>query len=68
WSRIATLISETLANPFADLTQLNPLHSLLAGEALSIQRIILCCLRLFLPTLGLCSLCALLSSVKDEDR
>ena len=68
WSRIATLISETLANPFADLTQLNPLHSLLAGEALSIQRIILCCLRLFLPALGLCSLCALLSSVKDEDR
>ena len=68
WSRIATFISETLANPFVDLTQLNPLHRLLVGEALTVQLIVQCVIRLFVPALGLCSLCALLSSVKDEDR
>ncbi|MBQ9694460.1 MAG: hypothetical protein IJV69_06870 [Kiritimatiellae bacterium] len=68
WALIATVISESLANPFSDLAKLNPLHRLIAGEALSITLMLKCCLSLFVPALLLCSLCALLSSVKDEDH
>lgn len=68
WANISTIISETLANPFIDLTRHPPLHALLAGEALSLRAIGLFTLRLVLPALVLCSGCALLSSVKDEDR
>jgi hypothetical protein len=68
WATYATLISETLANPFADLAHLNPLHRLLAGEMLSPTLLFKCFAFQFLPAVLICSLGSLLSSVKDEDR
>ena len=68
WAKVSTFISETLAHPFTDLAELNPLHHLLSGEALPLSVIILFCLRLVMPGLLLCSASSLLSTVKDEDH
>lgn len=68
WATCATIISETLANPFASLAELNPLHRLLVGEMLSPSLIVKCFAQQFLPAVLLCSHGSLLSSVKDEDR
>lgn len=68
WAKVSTFISETLAHPFTDLAELNPLHHLLSGEALPLSVIILFCLRLVIPGLLLCSASSLLSTVKDEDH
>lgn len=68
WSNLSTIISESLANPFRDLTQLNPLHALLEGEALQLMLIVKFTGRVVVPALLLCSAFSLFSAVRDEDR
>lgn len=68
WAMISTTISETLANPFIDLIQLNPLNALLEGEALSLKTILVFTMRIVTPALLFFSTFSLLSVVRDEDR
>jgi hypothetical protein len=65
---VSTTISETLANPFIDLIQLNPLNALLEGEALSLKTILAFTARVVAPALFFFSTFSLLSVVRDEDR
>lgn len=68
WAMVSTTISETLANPFIDLIQLNPLNALLEGEALSLKTILAFTARVVAPALFFFSTFSLLSVVRDEDR
>jgi hypothetical protein len=68
WTYASTLISETLANPFGTLVELNPLNALLEGEALRLNLIAKFTSCVVLPALLLCSTFSLFSAVKDEDK
>ncbi len=68
WAHFSTIVSELLANPFATLKQLNPLHALLTGEAIAFKTIMKFLISVVTPTLVICSLFSLCSAVRDEDR
>lgn len=67
WSRVSTMASGCVAQPFRDFAALNPLARLLEGEAIPVVRVAKMFALSAVPWILLCSGTALLTSVRDEN-